>query len=60
MNIPKAIKELEEPNWLVTTNHTPEYSEAIQLGIEALKRVSWLRDIHSQIGTSKLVGETKD
>ena len=39
MTIDEAIKELEYPDWLITENHTPEYSEAVALGKEALERL---------------------
>ena len=39
MTLDEAIKELEEPDWLTPHYHTPNYDEAIQLALEALKRI---------------------
>ena len=60
MTIDEAIKELEEPDWLVTENHTPEYAEAVQLGIEALKREKMLRDPGVPATYDMLPGETSE
>jgi len=58
MEIPKAIEILtdllrDQPTWPPDDRRV-----AVRLGIEALKRVGWLRSVNSQIGASKLPGET--
>lgn len=59
MNINRAIKELEEPDWLVTEGHTPEYTEAVQLGIEALKWRQRFVNALPRKGRILLPGETE-
>ncbi len=59
MKIEKATDELEYPDWLITTNHTPEYDEAVQLGIEALKRIGVGRRTGRFSWEDKLPGETE-
>jgi len=46
MTIDEAIKQLEEPGWRTTAYHPPEYTEAIQLGIEALK---WFKKYRNMV-----------
>ena len=60
MDISKAITILTIHN-----DHNPDYSdaereEAHQLGIEALRRLRWLRDELESISTAQLPGETEE
>jgi len=59
MTIDEAIKQLEESDWFTTVNHTPEYSKAIQLAIEALKRLQDLRVDFELLASELLPGETE-
>ncbi|GAH73493.1 unnamed protein product [marine sediment metagenome] len=60
MTLKEAIKELEEPDWMITEGHTQEYSEAVQLGIEALKRLQRERVLADNPFEVRLPGETEE
>lgn len=56
-------KAIETTNTLISRKYylaRSKETNALKLGIEALKRVRWLREVRSQIGASKLLGETKE
>lgn len=60
MTLEEAIKQLEEPHWLITEGHTLEYYEAVQLGIEALKDKLEARRNNIMSSGILLPGETDD
>lgn len=60
MNLPKAIEKLEKglpaDQWMLT----PDLRDAVQLGIEALKRIKEVREGKAWVGIDLLLGETED
>jgi len=60
MTIDEAIKELEEPDWMITEYQIPVYMEAVRLGIEALKRVKLIRGNQFYPHLKRLYGETEE
>jgi len=60
MNLPKAIKILSNSANAGVTTFDQDFRDAEKLGIEAIKRLLWLREVRSQIGASKLKGETEE
>ncbi len=60
MNIPKAIEILSESVELTDFAPDPDFIDALQLGIEALKRVKKHRPLYAGIYPHLLPGETKD
>jgi hypothetical protein len=57
MNIPKAIKTLEQMSELNLNFYSPDRRAALELGIEALKRVKDLRNIAGTSSSAPLPGE---
>jgi len=59
MKIDEAIRLLQGDIDYPGSVDIMDVNKAEQLGIEALKRINWLRQVNSQIGASKLAGETE-
>lgn len=59
MTIDKAIEILELRIKSPFTRANPDTKAAIQLGIEALKRLKWYRDVRKHWYIEPLPGETK-
>jgi hypothetical protein len=60
MTIEEAIQALEGAIHHPTALYEPVLADAEKLGIEALKRVKELRDIHSMSSGIPLPGETEE
>lgn len=58
MTIDEAIKIIQQLGWNTSFNLTPHQSSAVQLGIEALKRVSAFRQYPPREFGELLPGET--
>ena len=60
MTLDKAIFELEDGLRQLRGYLNKDYNDAIQLGIEALKKVKAVRDGREWVGINLLPGETKE
>lgn len=60
MNAEKAIELLKENNPPPMDSWSEELTEAVQLGIEALKREQYIRKHYPEYGFDLLPGETKE
>jgi len=60
MNISRAIEILDEEPIICEPGRKPELEAALQLGIEALKRIKYLQGIALYRTDTHLPGETED
>lgn len=60
MTIDEAIKEQTEMLDIVYNAKSPKRSRALKLGIEALKRIKWYRDLNPAWVIELLPGETEE
>lgn len=60
MTLPRAIKILEEMSQLFLPLSVSEKQQALNLGIEALKRIKASRPITTRYVAEPLLGETKE
>ena len=60
MKIDKAIKFLEDDVTVLLLREEPDFTDAVKLGIEALKRVKEARQRVYFISRALLPGETND
>ena len=60
MTIDKAIRLLEALSFSTVLQPLPAYNEACKLGIEALKRIQWMRKTPASHDIGELPSETGD
>ena len=60
MKLEKAIKRLNQEKVRSERGLVDTLPDALQLGIEALKRVAYMRDMGDIVATEPLLGETEE
>jgi len=60
MKLEKAIEELKDEASSPRYNHDPDRREALELGIEALKKIQEQRNPDGWMGSLELPGETEE
>jgi hypothetical protein len=60
MTIDEAIKFLEDDVYVLLLTESPDFMDALKLGIEALKREKHRRDTETYVKHPLLPGETEE